>query len=42
MNYIMLHVINVQYLGSIPGVTEWQSPDSRSEFLEMVDEGQVC
>ena len=31
----------IQYLGSIPGITDWQSPDSRSDFLEMVDEGQV-
>ena len=30
-----------QYLGFIPGVTDWQSPDSRSDFLEMVDDGQV-
>ena len=32
---------SVQYLGCIPGVADWQSPESRSDFLEMVDEGQV-
>ena len=36
-----LYVRYIQYLGSIPGVTDWQSPDSRSDFLEMIDEGQV-
>ena len=30
-----------QYLGCVPGVRDWKSPSSRSEFMEMVDHGQV-
>ena len=34
-------VLYPQYLGRIPDVSDWQSPASRSEFMQMVDEGQV-
>ena len=34
-------VYPLQYLGCIPHVSDWQSPSSRTEFMQMVDEGQV-
>ncbi len=31
----------LQYLGCIPNVDSWQSPESRSEFMALVDGAQV-
>ena len=39
--YALSTVYPLQYLGCIPHVSDWQSPSSRTEFMQMVDEGQV-
>jgi hypothetical protein len=30
-----------QYLGVIPNLDNWQSPESRTQFLQLVDQAQV-
>ena len=34
-------VVSVQYLGCVPSVSDWQTPSSRTEFMELVDTGMV-
>lgn len=30
-----------QYLGCIPDVEDWQTPNTRTEFMELIDGGQI-
>ena len=34
-------IISMQYLGCVPSVSDWQTPSSRTEFMELVDTGMV-
>ena len=39
---LYIFISNLQYLGSVPDLGNWESPATRSEFMDLVDSGQVC
>lgn len=30
-----------QYLGCVTGISDWQTPSTRAEFMQIIDDGQV-
>lgn len=34
-------IMILQYLGVIPNLKDWQCPESRTQFLQLVDQAQV-